>query len=63
MYVQIMKKCTVGGHFLCGADREFVDAFEAQEFAKVRGGSEQYREAVREIEAAKFEQLEHLGEA
>jgi hypothetical protein len=57
-YVAIMEKCTVGGHFLCGVDREFVEAYEAQELAKARGGSQEFRDALAQIESMKMKQLE-----
>jgi hypothetical protein len=63
MYVQIMRDCTVGGKFLYGDKREFVEAYEAQEMRKVRGGSMELREAWAEIEQAKFEALGWEGEA
>lgn len=60
MYVKIMKDCTVGGRLLYGEKKEYVQAFEAQEMAKMRGGSEALREAKREIEG--FQRLEYLEE-
>lgn len=62
MYIKIMKDCTVGGKFLYGEKRDFVEAYEAQEMSKVRGGSEELREAKREIENYRIEQLEYSGE-
>ncbi len=60
MYIKIMKDCTVGGKFLYGEKKEFVEAYEAQEMIKARGGSEELREAKREIEGYKTLQLEHM---
>lgn len=50
LYIQIMKDCTTGGKLLYGDKKDFVQAYEAQEMAKVRGGSDELREAKREIE-------------
>lgn len=60
MYIQIMKECNAG-KFLWGDKREFVVVYEAQEMAKMRGGSEEYREARKEIENHKNLQIEHFA--
>jgi hypothetical protein len=62
MYIKIMKDCTIGGKFLYGDKKDFVEAYEAQELAKMRGGSEEYREARREIEGFRLAQLEYDNE-
>ncbi len=61
MYIKIMKDCTVGGKFLYGQDKAFVEAYEAQEMAKVRGGSDELREAKLEIENFRLAQLEYAN--
>lgn len=50
MYIKIMKECTTGGKFLCGENKEFIRAYEAQEMEIARGGSDDFREAQKEIE-------------
>lgn len=61
MYIKIMKDCTTGGKFLYGDKKDFVDAYETQEMAKMRGGSEEFREAKREIESYRMTQLEYAN--
>jgi len=58
MYVKIMKECTVGGKFLYGDKKEFVEAYEAQEMKKARGGSMELKEAQAQIEQHKQQYLE-----
>jgi hypothetical protein len=62
MYVKIMKECTVGGKFLYGDKKDFVEAYEAQEMKKVRGGSDALRQAQIEIEQHKQQYLEQYHE-
>ena len=47
-YVSLQKKA-YSGEYLMRDEREFCEAFRRQEFAKTRGGSDELREADREI--------------
>lgn len=47
-YVSLQKKA-YSGEYLMRDEREFCEAFRRQEFAKARGGSEELREAEREV--------------
>lgn len=47
-YVSLQKKA-YAGEYLLSSEREFCEAFRKQEYAKMRGGSEDYHEALREV--------------
>lgn len=59
MYVSLQKKA-YSGEYLMRDEREFCEAFRRQEYAKAHGGSDELREAEREI--AQF-RLTHDGAA
>lgn len=59
MYVAL-KKRIADGEYLYGSDRQYLRAFEEQEMAKMRGGSEELREAQREIaDYTRMQQIEY----
>lgn len=49
MYVSLRKRAA-DGEWLLSDDRAYIEAFEAQEMAKMRGGSDELRSAQREVD-------------
>jgi len=50
MYVQIKKNLREGNVFVTDEEKAYVRAYEKQELAKVRGGTERYRDAQSQLE-------------
>lgn len=56
-----LKKRSVDGEYLYGGDKAYVHAFEAQEMAKMRGGTPELRAA--QLEVKNYEILTYEGES
>ena len=52
VYIDIRKRAREVNQYITREEKAYVRAFEEQEMAKVRGGSGEYRDATREVEAA-----------
>lgn len=57
VYVNLQKRAADGG-WLLSDERAYCRAFEEQEKAKVRGGSDELRDCIHEIENYKLQQIE-----
>ena len=55
-----LKKRSVDGEYLYGSDRAYVQAFEAQEMAKMRGGTPELKAA--QIEVENYASLTYQGD-